>query len=266
MFVITSIYEELVLNGLKNIRTFIGDFDKKNDILGQIQEIRTYTHLAKDAALEALQSGKNVVVRNSDTGVTIIEYAIAQDVMNVYQKRLDDLNVFENKAINLYGKSTRISKYGTLEKYENIVKKWHTIDRHTNKTIEALKNRLKSAKSEDRKITASSAFYPLHIPEDDNKAFKDESRTLAEDSVGKALSYFEEEISQWLNGICIETSTYESSKKDFVINGFEIGRMIGFVIPKGQETPIPASKVRVVLEKDYSEKEKFGINTAYLVL
>lgn len=267
MSVPISLYTKPLFEKLKNIRTFIGEFEKKSEVLDWIQECRLYALLTKNASLYAVSAGKKVVISEYETKEIIIEFANELDILNWYEEILNIISFYQEKIDSLGGKSIRISKYGTLGKFENVVKGWHTIDRHTNKTIDDLLNRLyNSKKRKDKFITASSAFYPVYISERDVKNFKDESRSLAEDSVGKALSFYEEEITSWLDGNYAETEDYESDEKEFVINGFSSGNEIGFVIPKGQYIPQFSEKVKIVLKNKFFNRAGFAIKTSFPVL
>jgi hypothetical protein len=171
----------------------------------------------------------------------------AADVLEIYRERVETLRFYEAKVNATHGPGIRISLGGSLGAHEDVIKGWHTLDRHVDRTIADLRQRL----ADNPKLKAASAFT---------------SRVVAEGAAGKALAYFEDEIREWLAGKSTSATMFERTNDKFIIKGFDVGSIIGYVLLRGRSSVEDSTLTRVVLVREHTSPVAFRIKTGYPVL
>lgn len=226
-------YERSASLVIKRLRANIGEFALKDELLEWSQQGIDQVNRSKVFFLKKARARKYL-------------FDSIEHVNRVHKDRYTLLKFFQEKIDALRGDSVRISRFGTLGKFESAVRNWHTIDRHVGKTVRELFDRLQ----EQHRISEASAFYRTDMAEGDAD-FYDSSRTLAENAVAKALSYYEEEILDWLDGGLFETKQLKYDKKRFVIPSFGVRKRIGIGMPRGGvDHPRISHHLGVILSRD----------------
>lgn len=240
-------YERSISLVIKRLRANIGEFALKNELLEWSQQGIDQVNRSKVFFLKKARARQYF-------------FDSIEHVNRVHKDRCTLLKFFREKIDALHGDSVRISNFGTLSRFESAVSNWHTIDRHVGKTFRKLLDRLQ----EQSRISGASAFYRTDMSEGDAD-FYDSSRTLAENAVAKALSYYEEEILDWLDGGRFESKELKYDKKRFVIPSFGVGKRIGIGILRGDvDRPRISQHVVVILSRDPDFHDcGFGVKTAY---
>lgn len=233
------------INLLKKVRVHVADFHMKGVVLDWIWDCRLYADRCRDTGLQILNSGGELQ-KTGDGGEAVISKMTPADVLDIYRERAERLDFFEAKVNATHGSGIRITPGGGLGGDEDVVKGWHTLDRHVNKTLEDLALRL----SNNPKMKAASAFT---------------SREAAEEAAGKAVAYYEEEIRGWLAGGKVDSPLLEVTKDRIVIKDFEADSVVGYVLSRGRSFAEYTSRVRIVLAKEPTSLTKYRIKTGYPV-
>lgn len=227
----------------RKVRVHVADHHLKDVVLDWIRSCYLHVVRCRDIGLQILTAGGELQKIGDDGGV-VISRMTADDILEIYRERVERLAFFEAKANATHGPGIRISPGGGLGGHEDAIKGWHTLDRHVNKTLEDLQRRLDGSP----KMKAASAFT---------------SRGAAEETAGKVLAYYEEEIRRWLAGAKVSSALIEATKDRLVIKSFDAGAIIGYVLPRGRAVAEYTPKVRIVLVKEPSWSIGYRIKTGY---
>lgn len=228
---------------LRRIRVNIAEHDLKEELKRWIQDCRSHVENCRDLGLQIVSDGGTLRKMGDDGQVAIIQMTAA-DVLEIYRERVEKLRFYEAKVDATHGPGIRISPGGSLGAHEDVIQGWHTLDRHVNRTIADLQQRLGA----NPKLKAASAFT---------------SRIIAEGAAGKAMAYFEDEIREWLAGKLTSSPLFERTKERFVIKSFEVGSTIGYVLLRGRSSVEDSSLVRVVLVREQTSPVAYRIKTGY---
>lgn len=198
-----------------------------------------------EMAIQALQAGEHLRIRQGQYGPIIIEEATTDDEHALLAERLSTLSGYERVAsvsmwpippVNLKKHRSMITRSSVKSGFEYFLRK-----RDPSAHIDLSDTELQLLlKTDPRRQRASTLF----------------GKTV-DASVAKALAFFEPEIAAWINHN--KTAKFEIPPQHLPLRGFDLGIPIGRLLKRGQDIPRLVTKLRITLVRDIDNHKRYWI-------
>ncbi len=180
---------------------------------------------------------KAVIAGEADVDQAVLA-SMEMDALHDEAKRDDYCRRPTSQAKARFQLHTLLAPGGGLTAHEDLLAHRHLLERHIEGGKQGLHDRLRLRRN--RKLDAVSSFV---------------SRAAAEHAIASAILSSQSEIEDWLRG----------EKRIFVLRAVAVRTVVGFVLRRGDQTPRPTSRVRLILLRAPESPIGYFIKTGFPV-